>query len=708
VTALAADRVDGREKTGGTARYTADTQVEDVTYAVFATGTIPRGRIVELDVAAAEAAPGVVAVYTHLNLPPAREFGPPVGQTQLPLHGDEIRYEGQPIAIVIAETLEQATHAARLVRAAYEPEPFETDFRQARDEAERQEQWAPPDSSVGDVEAALAESEFVVDETYATAARHHSPLETSATIVEPLDGSLLVHDTAQGVMAVRGVLGQALDLDPQRIRVENDFLGGGFGCKGFIWPHQILAALAARELGRPLKLVLTRAQAFTSHGYQPETEQRVTLGAGSDGRLRGIRHHSLNPCARGERHVEYAAIGTRSLYAAPAIETRHRVVPLDRSNPTPMRAPNEGPGLFGIECAMDELAYALDLDPLELRLRNYSERDPTTGRPFSSKELRACYEQAAERFGWSRRNRRPRSMRDGHDLVGLGMATASMQTFRFPAKARVGIDRDGNVLVEASTQDVGGGIRTVLTQVAAQALGVPIERVRVMIGDTLLPESPMTGGSSATLSVGSAILDAAGNLKRRLAEIDATAFEQRRYAEIVAKSGEPHVAAEGEWSPAATNRVGEDEAYAIHGFGAVFVEVRVDEALCIPRVRRAVAVYSAGRIINPKTARSQMIGGISWGIGQALLESSEVDHRLGRFLSKNLAGYLVPVSADVPAVEVDFVDEVDPHASALGARGIGELGATGIGPAIANAVFHATGVRVRDLPIRPEHLLGAS
>jgi xanthine dehydrogenase YagR molybdenum-binding subunit len=708
VTTLVTDRVDGREKVAGTARYTADTRVDDVTYAVFAPATIARGRIVELDTAAAERAPGVVTVYTHLNLPQARAFGPPVGQTQLPLHGDEIRYEGQPIAIVIAETLEQATHAARLVQATYAPEPFETDFRVMREQAERQEQWAEPDSSVGDVDGALAESEVVVDATYRTVDRHHSPLETSATIVEWLDGDLIVHDSAQGVMAVRAVLAQALDLDPQRIRVENEFLGGGFGCKGFIWPHQILAALAARELGRPLKLVLTRAGAFTSHGYQPATEQHVTLGAAGDGTLRAIRHHSLNPCARGESHVEYAAIGTRSLYAAPAIETQHRVVPVDRSNPTPMRAPNEGPGLFGIECAMDELAYALDLDPLELRLRNYAEVDPTSGRPFSSKELRACYEQAAERFGWSQRDPRPRSTRDGHDLVGVGMATASMQTFRFPAKARVGIDHEGGVLVEASTQDVGGGVRTVLTQVAAEALGVPTELVRIAIGDTMLPESPMTGGSSATLSVGSAILAAAQNLRKRLASVDAALTEQGRYAEVVAKSGEPRLAAEGEWSPAVTNRVGEDEMYAMHGFGAVFVEVGIDEALRITCVRRAVAVYSAGRIINPKTSRSQMIGGITWGIGQALLEDSVIDHNLGRFLSKNLAGYLVPVSADVPEIDVGFVDEVDLHASALGARGIGELGATGIGPAIANAVFHATGVRVRELPIRPEHLLGPS
>src|SRR5262249_28534749 len=385
--------------------------------------------------------------------------------------------------------------------------------------------------------------------------------------------------------------------------------------------------------------------------------------------------HSLNPCARGERHVEYAAIGTRSLYAAPAIETRHRVVPVDRSNPTPMRAPNEGPGLVGIECAMDELAYALDLDPLELRLRNYAEIDPTSGRAFSSKELRACYEQAAERFGWSRRNPRPRSTRDGHDLVGVGMATASMQTFRFPAKARVGIDRDGRVLVEASTQDVGGGGRTVLTHAPAEALGVRTERVRSAIADATLPESRMTGGSSAALSVGSAVLDAVGNLRKRLASVDAASAELGRYAEVVAKSGEPRLAAEGKWSPAATTGVGEDDAYAMHGFGAVFVEVGIDEALCVTRVRRAVAVYSAGRIINPKTARSQMIGGITWGIGQALLEDSRVDHHLGRFLSKNLAGYLVPVSADVPEIDVGFVDEVDLRASALGARGIGELGA---------------------------------
>ena len=522
------------------------------------------------------------------------------------------------------------------------------------------------------------------------------------------DGSLLVHDSVQGIAVDRIVLATAFALNPAKVRVMNEFVGGGFGCKGFVWPHQLLAALAAREVGRPVKLVLTRAHSYTAHGYQPATEQTIALAAERDGRLTAIRHHAVCPSAISDDYMEYAAIGTRALYACPSIDTQHRAVRVNRSKPTPMRAPHEGPGLFALEFAMDELAHELRLDPLELRLRNYAEVDPTRNVPFSSKKLRECYLEGARRFGWASRNPVPRATRIGRDLVGLGMASAIMQTFRNAASARVSINRQGDVRVETGTQEIGTGLTTVLPQVAADVLGVPLEHVQLILGDTDLPQAPMTAGSTSMLSVGSAVHDAATKLKAKLLELARGASPApRRYGDLLADNNLATLSADGAWAPQAGNAFGEPEALSIHSYGAVFAEVRVDAELKIPRLTRAVGVYSAGRIINPKTARSQMIGGIVWGLGQALLEASEMDHKLGRYLSKNLAGYLVPVNADVPEIDVSFIDEDDAHASRIGARGIGELGATAIAPAMANALFHATGMRVRELPIRPEVLLAS-
>jgi xanthine dehydrogenase YagR molybdenum-binding subunit len=697
------DRPDGKLKVTGAARYAADHPTENLLNGAFACATIAHGKIRALHTDAAKTAPGVRAVLTAETMPRfAALKDSPAGQTFMPMQDDHIEYEGQPIALLLAERLEQATYAASLVRADYEEAPAETDFRRGLDRQVKLDVWqwwAPTDSSTGDVEAALSAAPAKLAATYRTSDRHHNPIEPAATIAQWQDGKLLIWDAAQGLGAVRAVLAQALGLDPRDIRVRADFIGGGFGCKGYVWPHQVLAAAAARVVGRPVKIVLTRAQDYTSHGYQPATEQTIALAAQTDGALAGVRHHVVTPTALSDDYVEFAAIGTRSLYASPAIETRHRAVRVARSRPTPMRAPHEGPGLVALEIAMDELAAQLRIDPVELRLRNYSDED--AGKPFSSKKLRECYTQGARLFGWSGRDPRPGSMRQGRELVGYGMATAAMTTFRNAAKARATIDRSGEVLIEACTQEIGTGVSGVMVHVAAETLGVPVEAVRVKIGDTDLPESPMTAGSSSTLSVGSAVQDAAMKLRARLQALSATGDGAlpNEYGALLGRHGLERVSADGEWVPAA------QPAFAYSSFGAIFVEVRVDEDLRLPRLKRAVGVYSAGRIVNPKTARSQLIGGITWGVGQALLEASEMDRKLGRYLSKNLAGYLVPVNADIGEIDVSFADELDPHASAIGARGIGELAATGIGPAIANAVFHATGVRVRELPIRPEHLI---
>lgn len=685
-------RLDGPEKVTGRARYTADTPIAAVTHAVIVPSTRPKGSIVSFDLAAASAAPGVIHIFTHLNAPKLASIRDYllVSQHLLPLQDERVVHEGQPIALVIADTLERATEAARLVRVEYRDEPFSADFAAGVEQAEVAPAFfdVPAIKTIGDVDAAWAQAEVRVRQDYLTSDRHHNPIEPSCTLAVWNEDSLLVYDATQGVLDTRNVIARALQMDPAKVRVKNDYVGGGFGCKQFGWPHQILAAMAARALRRPVKLAVTRSQGFTSHGHQPTTRQTVSLSARRDGSLMGLRHDTIAAASHASDYVEGAGWETPPLYAVPAIMTTHSIVRLDRGAAWSMRSPLGGVGLVSVEIAMDELAHELGMDPLTLRLKNYAEVNPADGRAFSSKKLRDCYRIGAERFGWSRRAPAPRSMREGRELIGYGMATAILPAYRWPAAARVSMNRAGDVNVATSTQEIGTGTRTVLAQIAADVLGVPVERVAVSLGDTNLPAAPVSGASAATMSAGSAVQATALKLKKLLAEAGA-----------LARLGtDEWLSVEGDWSPGTT-------ATAVYSFGAIFAEVRVDEAIPLPRVSRVVAVYSAGKIVNPKTARSQMTGGIIWGLGQALLERSQTDSRLGRFLSKNLAGYLVPVNADVAEIDATFVEEFDADASPLGARGIGELGAVGTAAAIANAVFHATGTRVREVPIRPEHLL---
>lgn len=698
------NRIDGPAKVTGQARYTADVPVENLAHAVLVTSTVPKGMVTGIDISEAQAQPGVLRVFTYENTP---RFLPvtsaPMGERDLPLQGPTISYEGQVVTLVVADSLENASEAARRIRIDYRSDQFVTDYLSKPKAGEPLNIWlGPVDQHIGDVPAALAAAESRVHHVYETADRHHNAMEPSATIASWEDGQLTVYDAAQGLSWVQAALSQAFGLDPAIIRIRTDYVGGGFGAKGYVWPRVFLAVMAARELRRPVKLVLTRAQSFTAHGYQAASRQTVALAARRDGMLTGIRHQVVNAGSTMGDNNEPAAVGTRLLYACPSIETSHRAVRVDRGNPTPMRAPLEGVGLAALEIAMDELAYELGIDPLELRLRNYAETDPSEGRSFSSKKLRECYLEGARRFGWSDRNLEPGSMRDGRDLIGWGTASALMQAFRRPARARITINDENTILVESATQELGGGTYTVLAQIAADALGLPIGRVRVSIGDTSLPEGPVSAGSSVTLSAGSAVQDAAVKLRQVLSA--AGASSPADYQDALKRLGRDMLSAEGAWSPPAAQDG--ERGPAMYTFGAVFAEVRLDEDIPIPRVSRVVGVYSAGRIINPKTARSQMTGGIIWGIGQALLEKSEMDHQLGRFLSKNFAGTLIPVNADIPDIDVAFIEEFDGIASPIGAKGIGELGGVGIGPAIANAVFHATGKRVRSYPVRPEMLLG--
>ncbi|WP_051698109.1 xanthine dehydrogenase family protein molybdopterin-binding subunit [Streptomyces albus] len=680
-------RPDGLAKLTGAARYTGDLPLEGSAVGTLVCATVPRADRAVVHADEARAADGVVAVLTAADMPRLHP-SPLLGTTVMPLQDERVRYEGQPVALVLAESVEQARYAASLVRVSYEGLRAATGFDDAEDAVESAPSMSPTDEERGEVEAGLAAARHRVTRTYTTADRHHSPIEPSVTHARWDGDSLTLYDSVQGISLARTALAEVLGIDPGQIRVVCPYIGGGFGCKGYVWPHQYLTAAAARVVGRGVRLPLTRAQMFTSCGHQPTTRQTVTLGADAEGRLTAVEHHSVNAASRDDEYGEDATAASGWMYATPALRLRRRIRHTDRAHPTPMRAPHEGPGMFALESALDELAHEAGIDPVELRLRNEPDREPLTGRPFSSREQRACLLRGAELFGWRERDPRTGSMHDGDELVGWGMAAATMDTYRSASTARVRHTADGRTVVETGTQEIGTGQPGVIATIVSEVLGVPPATVEVRIGDTRLPAAAMTAGSSATGSVGSAVHAAATEVRDRLA------------------AGAAEAEATGSWAPQeGSDGLGRHPEVAIHTYGAVFAEVRVDALLGTVRVRRVTGVYSAGRIINPRTARSQMTGGIIWGLGQALLEDSRFDARHGRFRSKNLAGYAVPVNADVPDIDVSFVDEVDHHASALGSKGIGELGAVGVSAAVANAVFHATGVRVRDLPIGVPDLL---
>jgi len=705
----ALSRVDGWLKVTGAARYTADVPVAGAVHAAIVHSTIARGRTVSIDTAAAGAAPGVLALFTHRNMPRMNPTPKPWshlhphGQSYLPLQDDKIHYAGQPIALVIAKTLDQATHAGMLIKVVYDAQqPVVFSPQTAREAVDPPQFLWPVASSVGDADKAIASAAVRIERTYATADRHHNQMEPHATTAEwDADGTLTLYETTQHIFGAKELVAIVLGLPPEKINVVSHFLGGGFGGKAYVWPHTLLAALAAKVLDRPVRLQLTRAQMYSMVGHQAATIQTIALGADKNGKLLGIRHESISPTPVFDNYIEYAALATRSLWGASGgIATNHKIVHVNRNTPTAMRAPHEALGHFAVESAMDELAYETGVDPVALRLLNDTAIDPLSGRPFSSRAMRRCLTEGAARFGWEKRTAEPRSMRVGRYLIGQGMAGAIYTHWRWPAKARVTLRSDGSALVEAGMHDIGTGTYTVMQQVAADALGLAPERVTVRLGDTRLPASHAAIGSATMANAGAAVLLAA-----KAAREKAMALAKDKvnigYAELLSRNGLSALVAEADYDPV-------EEAQgpkAIFSFAAVFAEVRVDPELGLVRLSRFVGAYDAGRIINPKTARSQAIGGIIWGVGQALLEQSETDPVLGRFLHRNCSGYLVPTHADIPELETLFVGEFDEEASPLGAKGLGELTAVSVAPAIANAVYHATGKRVRDLPITIEKLL---
>jgi len=723
------NRIDGPLKVTGGARYAAEFRVPGLVHAVLVQSTIGTGSIAAFDLQQAQGMPGVLAIITPDN---ADKLDHPEKVPQAvrdPLLQDrDILFNGHHVAVVVAEGLEQAQAAAAAVRVRYVAGEPSTSMDAMLPQATKPKRFRngarPPDSTRGDPDALFNTGAVKIDATYITPVEHHNPIEPHATIAAWNGNKLTVWTTTQGVAGAQATLAGQFRIDKDDVRVLCPYLGAGFGCKGNTWPPATLAAMAARIVKRPVKLVLSRAQMFTSNGYRPRTVQKLKVAADINGALIALRHDgfsSMSQPSLGE-YSEPVALATEMLYACPNVAVSHRIVPLHAPLPTYMRAPGEAAGVYALEAALDEAAAALHMDPLEFRLRNYAEADPHENKPFASKALRACYEQGAKAFGWEKRSGEPRSMRDGNILVGWGMATSTYPTNRMPSGARVRLERDGTVVVQSGTQDIGTGTYTVLSQVAADTLGVPMQRIRVEIGDSSLPHAPVSGGSMTVASVTPSVQAACQALLEKIKAMavadqhagwggqpaalqirDGLVIGPERRMPLTAlleRHHAPFVEAEANTEPGA-----EKTQFSMHAFGAQFAEVRVDPDLGEIRVSRFVGAFDAGHVMNAMTARSQLIGGITYGIGMALLEETLIDGDTGRVVNSNVAEYLMPVNADIPDIQVLMVENDDTRSNPLGAKGIGELPMVGVAAAIANAVYHATGIRVRKVPIRIEDIL---
>jgi xanthine dehydrogenase YagR molybdenum-binding subunit len=726
-------RREGMLKVKGQARYAADNHPPGMLHAVMAVSTIARGRVTFLDLQAAKNHPGVIEVMTPANRPPLAEdpdakTNPFMFRLDL-LQNDRVRYANQPIAVVIAKTLEAATEGAALLAPRYEA-------LAPRVGLDADESFVPPAVGVGnpsqmhrgDVKAGLAAASKRIDATYETSAQYHNAMEPHA-IVAAWDGDALSIDTpSQGLALAQGRIAGLFGIQPDKIHIRSPYLGGGFGSKGLISGPQILGILAARLVGQPVKLVLRREHMYGPVGHRAPTRQRLRIGIDGDGLLTAIDHHAKTVSSTFDDFFEPAADASHTLYASPAISTSHEAVRVDTGTPLFMRAPGEATGSIALESAIDEAAFAAGIDPLAFRLKNYAEVEPISGKPFSSKALRECYAQGAARFGWSKRPFAPRQMRDDAGLlVGWGVGTATFPALMFQAEARAAIRGDGSGVMEIGAHDMGQGAWTALAQIAADGLG--LDEVEFRSGSSDLPDAGIAGGSAHTATAGMAIHNAGAAVIAKLADL-ATGDERsplfgagnagvtaqggrlfRRddesrsesYADILGRAGLSEIAARGAGAadPAAQS------AYAMHAHGAVFAEVKVDPDLGQIRVTRLVGAFAAGRVINPRMVQSQIYGGMIWGVSFALHEQAITDQRSGRIINANLAEYHIPVNADVPHLEALMIEEHDPHVNALGIKGVGEIGVTGSAGAVANAVWHATGVRLRRFPIRIDDLVMA-
>lgn len=723
-------RVDGKLKVTGAAKFFAEFEAPGLTYCVLATSTITRGTITAIDTKSAENAPGVLGVFTHLNMPPIPGWDAPPANNNLPLGGqryrimgsNQILFNGQPIAMVVADTLERAQHAASLVKAKYDEQKPQTDLAANKGKAMVLQRSA--DYKRGEADA-YKTAPISIESKYTMPLEMHNPMELHGILaIWDGDDKVTVYAKTQGVKATQRAIMNAFKLTDKNVQVYSEFMGGGFGMGLRTWPQEIAVIAAARKLKRPVKLVQGRDQMFTTVGYRPTTIQTIGISATPDGKLTGLTHEVVAMTSSYEDFAENVVGMTKFMYETPNVNTRFRLLPLDISSPIWMRGPGEATGAFALESAMDEMAYKLNLDPIEFRLRNYTETDPEKNKPYSSKYVREAYQLGAEKIGWFKRNPQPRSMKEGEWLVGYGMSTGVFGAFRSPATCRGVLNADGTLLLQSATSDIGPGTGTAMTQIAHQSLGIPVNKIKFELGDSSYPQAGSQGGSSTLSSVGSAVFDACAALKVSLTDMISKndSFGNVKQEDLVFENG--HISKKQD--PGKTILIidvlkqnnlpslevtkesrGTAEAakYSMYSWSIHFAEVKVHPQTGVVRVSRVVTVADSGKIISPKTAASQMIGGVTGGIGMALTEDAVIDHRYGRFVNNNFADYHVPVHADVPHIDTIFIDKPDPIINPIGAKGMGEIALIGFAAAVANAVYHATGKRVRDLPITPDKLI---
>ncbi|MCC9135409.1 xanthine dehydrogenase family protein molybdopterin-binding subunit [Pontibacter silvestris] len=730
------NRVDGRMKVTGRARYSAEFELPNLAHAVLVTSTIAKGRIKSLETKVAERAPGVLAVISHLNSPKVPGFAqhdhpaePPTGGQPLRVfYNDKVYSNGQPIALVVADTFERALYASSLVKAQYEQEKHTTDF-----EANKEKAFIPSQAKnnknshladyVRGEEDAYKTADIKIEAEYTQPTEVHNPMELQAIVAHwEAEDKLTVYDKTQAVKGTQNAFAKDWNIPVENVKVIATFVGGAFGNGLHTWPHETAAIIAAKKVNRPVKLMLTREQMFFMVGYRPHTWQKIGMSATADGKLTAITHESIGQTSSYEEFTESTLQQSKMMYACPNVTTRYRILALDVSTPIWMRGPGEATGAFALESAMDEMAYALNIDPIEFRMLNHTERDPEKNLPWSTKYLKECIQLGAERIGWEKRQLKPRSLKFGEWLVGYGMGVGTFGANFRMARARARMLADGSVIIQSATTDIGPGTGTAMVQIAADALGVPPDKITFQLGNSAFPHSPSQGGSSTVSSVGSAVHAVCIALKEKIQQLGGTAFSavtpeditiiggmitvpndasaKVAYVDLLKQNNLQEIDVTAEAKP-------DDERknYSMYSFSVHFAEVHVHPVTGVVRVNKVVSCADAGTIVNEKTAGNQMIGGAVGGIGMALMEAAVIDDRFGRYVTKDLAEYHVPVHADIPKVDVIFVNKPDLHVNPIGTKGIGEIALIGMAPAIANAVFNATGKRIRELPITPDKLI---
>lgn len=730
---VATSRVDGRQKVTGTAKYSAEFNPADLVHGYIVNSTIAKGNIIKIDTEKALQVEGVREVFTHENVPISVKIDAdysdplaPPGSPFRPLYNDKILYNGQPIALVVADTFEVARYAAGLITVTYKKEESSAiDLKENLDKAFADKDIPEPAEARGDAKKTFENADIQVEAAYFQAREYHNPMEPFATVAmwDDQEESFLIYDKIQGVGSSQKYISGIFNLEKDKVRVLSEFVGGGFG-SGLRPQYQLFfAAMASKTLNLPVKVAMTRQQMF-SFGYRSKCYQEFKLGADTKGKLNSIQHTAYGETSQFEKYSETIVDWSGLMYACDNVELDYKLVPLDIYTPNDMRAPGGATGMYGLECAMDELAVAAGIDPLELRLINYAEKDQNEGKPFSSKELRACYSRAAEKFGWDQRKAEPRSNKKGNILKGHGVATGVWEAMQQKAAAQAIFTQEGHLTVRSATADIGTGTYTVMTQIAAEMLGLPLESVDFRLGDTSLPKAPIEGGSWTVSSVGSAVKLVCIALREKIfelakkthpelfkgqmiedaqfqdGEISVNSGKAVAYIEILDAAKKDNLEATVNAEPAE----GRDD-YSCYTHSCVMVEVHVDEDLGMIHVPRVVSAIAGGKIMNPKTAESQIIGGITWGLGMALEEEGMMDARNGRIMNANLAEYHVPIHADIQELDVIFVEENDDIVNPLGAKGLGEIGMVGVAAAIANAIYNATGKRIRELPITLDKLL---